>query len=87
MSDESINVTIRMADGSKKESIQVYTDETAQDIINAARDHWKLQPDISYQLYNTRTSVAFTADTLMSSDAVHAIDVLELNPQITAAVI
>ncbi len=83
--ENGFNVTIRMGDGSRKEVLEIYPDESAQDIINAAREQWKLGGDIEYQLFNTRTSQGFAPNTMMSNDVVQADDTLELHPQIKAA--
>lgn len=83
--EDCIIVTIRMADGSRKDQIPVYADETAGSVVGEARNEWKLDPKVDYQLLNTRTNTVFASSDFMTTDLVQQGDILDLQPVFTAA--
>lgn len=84
---EGIQVIIRKFDGSQKNSVSVYPDETAGAIIKEIQSQpkWELDPKIAYQLTNTRTNTVFAATDFMTAELIQSGDILELQATLTAA--
>ena len=79
-----VMVTLRMADGSRKMNIEVFSDETVREFLGEAKKEWALDASVSYKLLNVRTSQYLPETDSFTSKIVTEGDVLELQPDVDA---
>ncbi len=82
MSD-AFKVQIRTADQTRKAQVEVETDKSAGELIQAAVDNWKLPVDTEYTLVNVTRGTTVPAAQRVGSVADPG-DVLEVQPVLVA---
>jgi hypothetical protein len=80
---DPVKLVLRTADQSRKAQVEVQSDQSASELIQAAVDNWKLPTDTDYTLVNVTRGVTVPASQRVGSVADPG-DVLEVQPVLVA---
>jgi hypothetical protein len=80
---EPVKIQIRTADQTRKAQVEVESDRTAGDLVQAAVDNWKLPVDTEYTLVNVTQGTTVPSAHRVSA-AARPGDVLEVQPVLVA---
>ncbi len=79
-----LNLSIRMADRSRKAEISVSPELIIKDVIEGAIQNWELPRDIDYTIVNATTGRTLNPTDTMGRAGIRTGDLLEVQPVLTA---
>ena len=79
-----LNLTIRMADRSRKAEINVSPELVIKDVIQGAIQNWELPRDLDYTIVNATSGRTLRPDDTLYRAGVKTGDMLEVQPVLTA---
>jgi len=79
-----IAVIIRTADQTRKAEVNMSTDNTGADVINASVSNWSLPTDTDYTLVNASNGKAILPRESLTANGVKNGDILEIQPVLVA---
>lgn len=82
MSD--IKITVRTADQTRKDEVELATSVTGADVIQAAVDNWSLPVDTDYSLVNVTKAITVLPDQTLVESEVEEGNILEVQPVLVA---
>lgn len=81
-----LNLSIRMADRSRKAEISISPELVIKDVIEGAIQNWELPRDIDYTIVNASTGRTLNPTDTMARAGIRDGDLLEVQPVLTAGI-
>jgi hypothetical protein len=77
---EKVNLTIRTATRDRQAQISAPAEATVQEILDSARDNWRLSPDYEYVVRCERLGSQLVTTQTLAAAGIRPDDVLEIQP-------
>lgn len=77
---DKVNLTIRTATRDRQAQISAPAEATVQEILDSARENWRLSPDYEYVVRSERLGTQLVTTQTLTAAGVRPDDVLEIQP-------